>query len=346
MGHGQKLKNSTFTAGVIGLGVGETHISGFETHPYCSVHKICDLNKDVLNEVGKRYPKKKLTSNPDEIICDPNIDIVSIASYDDCHKGQIIRSLKNGKHIFVEKPLCLNSEELLSVVEVMRENPKLKLSSNLILRKTPRFIDLRNRIQSDELGKVFHMESSYDYGRLHKLTDGWRGQIHNYSVTLGGGIHLIDLMSWVSGEKFTEVFAYGNKLATQDSSFSGNSLTSAIMKSNSGCTTILTSNFGSVAPHHHKLAIYGTNATFEQSHLTASYFTSRDPSISPENVDSPYPGAQKGDLLYDFVDSLIEGKQPIIKAQEVIDATSVAIAIDESIINQSPQPVNYLDLEN
>jgi len=80
--------------------------------------------------------------------------------------------------------------------------------------------------------------------------------------------------------------------------------------------------------------------------LTASYFTSRDPSISPENVDSPYPGAQKGDLLYDFVDSLIEGKQPIIKAQEVIDATSVAIAIDESIINQSPQPVNYLDLEN
>ena len=168
----------------------------------------------------------------------------------------------------------------------------------------------------------------------------------DYSVTLGGGIHLIDLMSWVTGERFTEVFAYGNKLATQNSSFSGNSLTSSIMKSNSGCTTILSSNFGSVAPHHHKLAIYGTNTTFEQSHLTASYFSSRDPSIPPEKVDSPYPGARKGDLLYDFVDSIIEGKQPLIKAQEVIDAMSVALAIDESLKSQSPQPVNYQELDD
>ena len=109
---------------------------------------------------------------------------------------------------------------------------------------------------------------------------------------------------------------------------------------------MVSSNFGSVAPHHHKLAIYGTNATFEQSHLTASYFSSRDPSIPHEKVESPYPGTQKGDLLYDFVDSIIEGKQPLIKAQEVIDAMSVALAIDESIKSQSPQPVNYQDLDD
>ncbi len=337
---------SKLFAGVIGLGVGESHIAGYESHRSCSVSKLCDLSKETLDEVGSRHQGKLLASDPDDIICDPDIDIVSIASYDDCHKDQVITSLQNGKHVFVEKPLCLNSKELCSIVKVMRENPKLKVSSNLILRMCPRFIDLRKRIQSGELGQVFHMESSYDYGRLNKLTDGWRGRIPNYSVTLGGGIHLIDLMSWVTGERFTEVFAYGNKLATQDSSFSGNSLTSAIMKSNSGCTTILTSNFGSVAPHHHKLAIYGTNATFEQSHLAASYFSSQDASIPPEKVDSPYPGAQKGDLLYDFVDSIIEGKQPLIKAQEVIDGMSIALAIDESIKTQSPQQVNYQDLDD
>jgi len=330
-----------FTAGIIGLGVGESHIEGYESHPHCSVTKLCDINKDALNAVGKRHPEKQLTQDPENIIYDPDIDIVSIASYDDAHKNQVVASLKNGKHVFVEKPLCLSNEELLSIVSVMRENPKLKVSSNLILRRCPRFIDLRKRIRSGELGQVFHMESSYDYGRLNKLTDGWRGQIPSYSVTLGGGIHLIDLMHWVSGEKFTKVFAYGNTLATIGSAFSGNSLTSAIMKSSSGCTMSLTSNFGSVTPHHHKLCVYGTEATFEQSHTNASYFFSRDPAVEPEKVDTPYPGTQKGDLLYDFVDSIIGEKQPLVKAQEVIDAMSVALAIDESAQKKTPQQVHY-----
>ena len=331
----------SFTAGIIGLGVGESHIEGYESHPNCSVTKLCDINKDALNAVGKRQPEKLLTQDPENVIYDPDIDIVSIATYDDCHKDQVIASLKNGKHVFVEKPICLNNEELLSIVSVMRENPKLKVSSNLILRRCPRFIDLRKRIRSGELGQVFHMESSYDYGRLHKLTDGWRGRIPSYSVTLGGGIHLIDLMHWVSGEKFTEVFAHGNTLPTKGSVFSGNSLTSAIMQSSSGCTMSLTSNFGSVTPHHHKLCVYGTRATFEQSHTNASYFFSRDPAVEPEKVESPYPGTQKGDLLYDFVDSIIGEKQPLVKAQEVIDAMSIALAIDESAHTKNPQQVHY-----
>ena len=334
-----------FTVGVIGLGVGESHIEGYESHPNCSVTKLCDINKDVLDAVGEMHPEKLLTQDADNVIYDPDIDIVSIASYDDAHREQVVASLKNGKHVFVEKPLCLNKEELKSIVGVMRENPKLKVSSNLILRKYPRFVDLRKRIRSGELGQVFHMESSYDYGRLNKLTDGWRGQIPSYSVTLGGGIHLIDLMHWVSGEKFTKVFAYGNTLATIGSAFSGNSLTSAIMKSSSGCTMSLTSNFGSVTPHHHKLCVYGTEGTFEQTHTNASYFFSRDPTVEPEKVDSPYPGTCKGDLLYDFVDSIIGDKQPLIKAQEMVDIMSVALAIDESIKNQKSQIIEYLRVD-
>jgi len=335
-----------FTVGVIGLGVGESHIEGYESHPNCSVTKLCDMNKDALNSVGSRHPEKQLTQDPDNIIYDPDIDIVSIATFDDCHKNQVIASLKNGKHVFVEKPLCLSNEELHSIVCEMRENPQLKVSSNLILRKCPRFIDLRKRIRSGQLGQVFHMESSYDYGRLSKLTNGWRGQIPNYSVTLGGGIHLIDLMHWVSGEKFTEVFAFGNALPTLGSVFSGNSLTSALMKSKSGCTISLTSNFGSVTPHHHKLCIYGTKATFEQSHTKASYFFSREPTVEPEKVASPYPGAHKGALLYDFVDSVIGKTQPLIKAQEVVDAMSVGLAIDQSIVSGAPQKILYQKLND
>ena len=140
--------------------------------------------------------------------------------------------------------------------------------------------------------------------------------------------------------------AFGNNLATQGSSFAGNSLTSAILKSASGCTTTITSNFGSVAPHHHKLAVYGTNGTFEQSHSTASYFSSREQSVTPEKVDAPYPGAQKGDLINNFVESIIKKTQPHINTQEVIDSMSVALAIDESIKCNSPQLVKYQNLDD
>lgn len=333
------------SVGIIGLGVGESHIAGYEKHQKCRVTKICDNNLEVLQEVNRRNYGKIPVTDPNDIIFDSSIDIVSIATYDDCHKDQVIASLKNGKHVFVEKPLCLNKEELSSILSTMRENPQLRVSSNLILRRCPRFIDLRKRIMSGQLGQIFHIESSYDYGRLNKLTGGWRGRIPSYSVTLGGGIHLIDLMHWVSGEKFTEVFAYGNKLSTKGSSFPGYSLTAAVMKSTSGCTASLTSNFGSVTPHHHKISIYGTEATFEQSHSDTVYFFSRDSEKLHEKVNSVYPGTQKGDLLYDFIDSIIREKKPIIEAQEVIDVMSVGLAIDESIKNQNPQKVEYLRVE-
>ena len=43
-------------------------------------------------------------------------------------------------------------------------------------------------------GKIYLIEANYNYGRLEKIVKGWRGKIYNYSVTHGGGIHLIDLI--------------------------------------------------------------------------------------------------------------------------------------------------------
>ena len=56
------------------------------------------------------------------------------------------------------------------------------------------------------------------------------------------------------------------------------------------------------------------------------------------------PGTAKGDLLANFVDSTIQGKQPLVSAQQVLDASSVALAIDQSILSQSTLPVAYFTL--
>lgn len=331
-------------AGVIGLGVGESHIIGLESHPNCQIKAICDINEIVLQKVGSRFPSCTLSTDPNLILNDPNIQLVCIASYDDVHEQQVVSALRNNKHVFVEKPLCLSSDELCNIAKELKMNPHLFLTSNLILRKTPRFIELHDRIATGRLGEIFHMEGSYDYGRLHKLTEGWRGRTPNYSVTLGGGIHLIDLMLWLSGKKVSSVSAVGNNLAASNSQFDGLSVTSSNIGFEDGSTAQITSNYASFTPHHHKLCIYGTNGTFEQSHLGAAYYWSRDPNEKLESVSSPYPGAAKGDLLFNFIDSILKKNLPLVSPQEVLDATSVALAIDQSIRSQSAQSVNYFYL--
>ena len=328
-------------AGVIGLGVGESHITGLQAHPRCKVSTICDLNEEVLKTVGKRYPSCQLTVDPLSILDDTNIDIVCIASYDDAHESQVLRALRNNKHVFVEKPLCLSGKELDNIAHELNSKPHLSFSSNHILRKTPRFVELKERISANLLGEIFHMEGSYDYGRLHKLTDGWRGQMPNYSVTLGGGIHIIDLMLWLSGKKVSSVFARGNNIATSISQFEGLSLTTSVLQFEDGSTGQITSNFASVAPHHHKLSLYGTSGTFEQSHCGANYYWSRDPLEDREEVSSDYPGAAKGDLIMNFIDSIFSNDAPLVSKQEVLDAVSVCLAIDQSITSSTPQQVIY-----
>lgn len=328
-------------AGVIGLGVGESLIKGLQAHPRCKVGTICDLNEEVLKTVGQRYPSCQLTVDPLSILDDPNIDIVCIASYDDAHESQVLRALRNNKHVFVEKPLCLSEKELKNIAVELNSKPHLSFSSNHILRKTPRFIELKERISTNLLGEIFHMEGSYDYGRLHKLTEGWRGQISNYSVTLGGGIHIIDLMLWLSGKKVSSVFARGNNIATSISQFEGLSLTTSVLQFEDGSTGQITSNFASVAPHHHKLSVYATSGTFEQSHCGANYYWSRDPLEDREEVSSDYPGAAKGDLIMNFIDTIFSNDAPLVSKQEVLDAVSVCLAIDKSITSSTPQQVVY-----
>ena len=51
------------------------------------------------------------------------IDVISIASFDNFHAEQVIHSLNSQKHVFVEKPLCLNRREFLNIFDSMKTNP-------------------------------------------------------------------------------------------------------------------------------------------------------------------------------------------------------------------------------
>jgi predicted dehydrogenase len=317
--------------GVIGLGVGAQHAEAYARRCDCRLVALCDLSPEKLTEVGSRFPTAARTSDATKVLADKSIQIVSIASYDNCHHEQVLAALGNGKHVFVEKPLCLNRGQFDDIKAGLARHPDLVLSSNLILRKSPRFAELKELIRDGLFGEIYSVEGDYLYGRLHKIVSGWRGEIDGYSVMHGGGIHLIDLLLWLLEEPVVEVTAMGNAFAARGSGFRYNDMVVSLLRFRSGAIGKVSANFGCVHPHFHALTIYGTKATYVNGAEAALLYTSRDPDAAPKRLTTAYPGTHKGDLIDSFVEAVQAGPPPEVPASDVLRAMAVSLAIDESV---------------
>lgn len=328
---------SALVAGIIGLGVGEQHLQALEEHPDSRVAAIADLNAGKMTSVSARYPQVRCYPHAEALIDDPDVNLVVVASYDDAHHDQILRAIRAGKHVFAEKPLCISEEQLTSIRTALASNPGVRLSSNTILRMSPRFQQLRADIVSGDMGALYYAEADYDYGRLHKLTDGWRGRIPNYSVMQGGGVHMVDLLLWLTGRQVVEVYAIGNGICSKAMDFNGLDLVVATLCFDDGMIAKVSANFGCVKPHYHRIMVYGTQATFENGTDVAYLYRSRDPDDGPEAIDTPYPGVHKGALIPSFVDAILGKRRAVVEEADVFAAMEVCFAIDRSL--QQHQPV-------
>lgn len=328
--------------GIIGLGVGEKHIQGYLKHPLCDVVALCDLSPEKLSLARQNYPGMTVTQEAYQILESPDIDIVSIASYDNDHFQQVKMGLENDKHLFVEKPLCLFQNEAQAIRQLMNQKPALKLSSNLILRLSPRFKLLKEMIQQGDFGNLYYMEGDYHYGRLHKITEGWRGQIEFYSVVYGGAVHIVDLLIWLTGDTVEEVTAYGNQITSSGTPFRFNDFVACLLKFRNGIIAKISANFGCVKPHFHALEIFGTKATYVNDLDKGSFFTSRDPETTPRLMSADYPGVQKGELIYSFVQSILGEGTAAVTNEDVFKTMSICFAIEEASKRSGHIKVEYI----
>ncbi|MHC4993061.1 MAG: Gfo/Idh/MocA family protein [Planctomycetota bacterium] len=321
---------ATIRAGVIGLGVGERHASAIAAHGGCEVAALCDVCPERLERVHRRFEHARPTTDAQEVLQDPGIDVVVVASFDDAHAAQVLAALEHGKHVFVEKPLCLRPDDAREIAETLRARPRQRLGCNLVLRRSPRFRRVRRMIGAGAFGTLFHVEADYLYGRLHKLTDGWRGRTPGYSVMLGGGVHMVDIVTWLAGARVVEVTACANGIASRQSGFPGPDLSVALLRLEQGMTAKVAANFGCVLPHQHGLTVFGTDATFVNAHPCGWLSRSRDPAIAPEPIAEPHPGADKGELSSLFVDEICGDRSPAITHEEIFHTMSVCFAIDRA----------------
>ncbi len=342
----------TLRVAVIGLGVGEQHARAIAAHPSATLAVVCDLDRaravrvadQVRADASGARDVRNASDTPrvvdaiEAVIDAPDIDAIVLATYDDQHASQVLRAFAAGKHVFCEKPLCRTIDELRAIATA---RGALHLRCNLILRAAPLYRWLREAIRDGELGDVYAIDGDYLYGRLHKITEGWRTGVDDYSVMQGGGVHLVDLAMWLVGERPARVTAVGNRIVTKDTAFRYPDFVAATFELPSGIVMRITANFGSVHKHQHVLRVFGSKATFIVDDAGARLHTVRDPGEPPRLIAHAPVAANKGDLVPGFVDAILAGEDPAPAARHELDVITACIAADRALATHEPVAIDY-----
>jgi len=139
----------------------------------------------------------------------------------------------------------------------------------------------------------------------------------------------------LTGDRIVEVAAFGNDIASRDQGFRYNDMVVSILKFENGPIGKVSVNCGCVSPHFHALRIYGTKATFFNGLEYATLFESRDPVKKGKKITTPYPGVEKGGLIFSFVESILNRSSAEVTVDDIFKAMSVCFAIEKATTNQS-----------
>lgn len=146
--------------GVIGYGYwGPNLVRNFSELDEARVHTVADLNPKALETVAKRYPATKTTTDAMELIQDPEIDAVAIATPVATHFSLAMAALRAGKHVWLEKPMTETSLQARALVEEA-EKRGLTLHIDHTFIYTGPVQKMRDLVQSGELGKSLYYDST------------------------------------------------------------------------------------------------------------------------------------------------------------------------------------------
>ena len=149
-----KLGDENFRVGVLGAGNYASRV----LVPAFSKSKLCTIvSPGAINafNVGKRFGFEQVSSNEKQIFEDNNINLVVIATRHNNHADHVVKSLKNGKHVFCEKPLCLTMDELQVIENVYKSNSNLKLVVGFNRRFSPLTIKAKELLGNSKVPKTY-----------------------------------------------------------------------------------------------------------------------------------------------------------------------------------------------
>ena len=172
--------------GVVGLGYwGPNLARNFDLLPASELAWICDASPESRSRWGATFPGARATDDVEELLADPGLDAVVVATPVPTHAGLAARALEAGKHCFVEKPLAQSVAEAEEVVALARGTDRVLMVGHL-LEYHPGLQKLKEIAASGELGDIHYIYGNrLNLGKLRAEENAlWSLGAHDVSVVL------------------------------------------------------------------------------------------------------------------------------------------------------------------
>ncbi len=287
------------------------------------------VNKAVMTasgttsrRVAEIYKFEVCTSNKADIFSNDAINTVFISTRHDTHGQYVLDALEAGKHVFVEKPLCILEEDLIAIENTYRAKAQEGCAPHLMVGFNRRFSPLSSRL-TEVFGKV-PMSMVYRVNAGSIPADNWiqDGDIGGGRI-IGEACHFIDYMVFLCGSMPTRVFASSlpdpqglNDTVTINLEFANGSVGSIIYLANGNkglpkeYIEVHANGMSAVLSDYRELKIYGSG--------------------KPEKKKLGSQNKGQKVMVENFVNSL-KGGEPLIPVDEVFAVTRATLKVIESL---------------
>jgi len=284
---------------------------------------VMDISGTHAKTVADKYGFEFCTSDEDDIFDNEGINTVYIATRHDSHAEYVIKSLKAGKHVAVEKPLCLRESELEDIRKTYDSMSKGKNPPFVMVGFNRRFSQL-TAILKEHFGKG-PMAMMYRINSGYIPPDSW---IQDKDIgggrILGEVCHFVDLLSFLN-ESFPE-YVFANVMSSPENM--DDTVSINLKFRNGSIGTISYFSNGSQSLFKEYIEVYKTGLTGIMRNFKELEIFGNGKKVKKKLL-SQDKGQRK--MLKVFIGAIKEGKQSPIEFEDIYSTTKTTFKIIESI---------------
>lgn len=172
--------NNKLKIGIIGCGqIADAHLGEIALIPSAEVVAVCDLYELLAIDTAERYKVKNWFSDYSKMISEVQLDVIHLTTPPHTHLQIGSEIVKKGIHLYIEKPCCLSTDEVLKLIDLATENNALVCAGFSQINDLAS-VQFNSFVENGMLGDVVHIESYYgnsldgNFSRVFlRTTDHW-----------------------------------------------------------------------------------------------------------------------------------------------------------------------------
>jgi predicted dehydrogenase len=344
---------SELNVGIVGLGwVAGAHIETFKTVSGARVSGVSSRRRLDESELEATYGVPlKVYGSYEEMLADPDIDIVDICTPHHLHAEQSIAAARAGKHLIIEKPLCLTVEDLAAMKRAI-EDAGVGVCVCFECRFSEHFSMIQSCLSEGLLGRVHYGEVDYYHG-----IGPWYGQFewnvkqrYAGSSLLTAGCHALDGLLMFMGGRVEEVVSHGTRSSNSIfAPYEYDTTSVTLLRFEDGRLGKVASVVDCLQPYYFHIHLVGSEGSLLDNRIYSAKLKGLSKEVwstlATQLIDSgdvshhPYEPQFQA-----FVDSVGEGRaMPLTGVREAWESHKVVFAADLSAREGRPVKLSELD---